>query len=53
MTQDSRKGRDCQSDNGEKVPPELDRIVDKVLAYKPKPIEKKKATKNGKKNKKK
>ena len=28
-----------------KVPPELDRIVDKVLAYRPKPIKKKKKKK--------
>lgn len=33
-----------------KVPPELDRIVDKVLAYRPKPI-KKKTTKKTKKPK--
>jgi hypothetical protein len=33
----------------EKVPPELDRIVDKVLAYRPKPIQKKKQKKSSKK----
>jgi hypothetical protein len=32
-----------------KVPPELDRIVDKVLAYRPKKKAKKKSVKHGKK----
>ncbi len=32
-----------------KVPPELDKIVDKVLAYRPKPIKKKKSKKSKKK----
>ncbi len=32
-----------------KVPPELDKIVDKVLAYRPKPLPKKKRKKRRKK----
>lgn len=32
-----------------KVPPELDRIVDKVLSYRPKPLPKKKRKKRKKK----
>jgi len=33
-----------------KVPPELDRVIDKILAYRPKPIQKKKQAKRGKKS---
>ncbi len=51
MTQDIRKERDCQSDNGGKVPPELDKIAKVVLAYRPEKKTKKKIDKQEKKNK--